>query len=302
MDTNLNFTSIDFRILTDVRTSACAIGMVKVKNGEIVDKYYSLIKPIPDNYKKDRSAIYGITREMVADAPTFEELWPKIKDFIGDDFLTGYSAEASRSIFDKQLYHYKLDDPNKYKFISNFFPAPKNIKNILQKNDIEYKKFRTALDDAEYGAHLYLIFSRLNSDSEISFSIEFKPTDPPSPKVKKTRTKKEPEIVIPPKLIESSVSDEDIINKETPFYGKNIVISGSFINMPDKDSIGKMISKLGGNVYDKASEITHICIIGLNGPSDDILLGVNRLRKKGQDIRYIFEAELRSILSQANLI
>ena len=45
---NLNFCAIDFETMTPARTSACAIGMVEVRDNVIMRKFYSLIKPIPD--------------------------------------------------------------------------------------------------------------------------------------------------------------------------------------------------------------------------------------------------------------
>ena len=44
----MNFTAIDFETATGNRNSACAIGIVTVENGIIVDIYSALIQP-PDN-------------------------------------------------------------------------------------------------------------------------------------------------------------------------------------------------------------------------------------------------------------
>ena len=39
-----DFTAIDFETMTAEHTSACAIGIVRVENKVIVQKFYSLIK------------------------------------------------------------------------------------------------------------------------------------------------------------------------------------------------------------------------------------------------------------------
>lgn len=44
-----SFIAIDFELFTPKITSACAIGLVKVIEGHISQKYYTLIKPIPDD-------------------------------------------------------------------------------------------------------------------------------------------------------------------------------------------------------------------------------------------------------------
>ena len=43
-----NFAAIDFETANQQRTSVCSVGIVIVRNGEIVDSYYSLIKPEPE--------------------------------------------------------------------------------------------------------------------------------------------------------------------------------------------------------------------------------------------------------------
>lgn len=55
-----NFVAIDFETMTPELTSACAVGLVKVINGTIQKKFYSLIKPIPDLQNRTNTAIHGI--------------------------------------------------------------------------------------------------------------------------------------------------------------------------------------------------------------------------------------------------
>ena len=41
-----NFVAIDFETANFAQSSVCSVGLVIVKDGEIVDNYYSLIRPI----------------------------------------------------------------------------------------------------------------------------------------------------------------------------------------------------------------------------------------------------------------
>ena len=43
-----DFAAIDFETANNERSSVCSVGIVIVRNGEIVDKFYSLIKPEPE--------------------------------------------------------------------------------------------------------------------------------------------------------------------------------------------------------------------------------------------------------------
>ena len=44
----LNFAAIDFETANQHATSVCSVGIVVVRDGEISDKFYSLIKPDPE--------------------------------------------------------------------------------------------------------------------------------------------------------------------------------------------------------------------------------------------------------------
>ena len=45
-----DFAAIDFETANNERSSVCAVGVVIVRGGEIVDKFYSLIKTEPEYY------------------------------------------------------------------------------------------------------------------------------------------------------------------------------------------------------------------------------------------------------------
>ena len=55
-----NFAAIDCETANQQRTSVCSLGIVIVRDGEIVDNYYSLIKPEPEYY----SPQFGITSSI----------------------------------------------------------------------------------------------------------------------------------------------------------------------------------------------------------------------------------------------
>ena len=67
---------------------------VRLENGKITDEYQTLINP-KQHIRKSSIAIHGITQDMVEDAPTEEEVMPKMLEFIGD-----YPIVAHNAIFD----------------------------------------------------------------------------------------------------------------------------------------------------------------------------------------------------------
>ena len=69
------------------------ISAVKVKDGEVVDEFTSLVNP-ECHISEDASAVNGIYDYMVADEPTFEEVLPKFIEFIEELPLMGHNIQA----------------------------------------------------------------------------------------------------------------------------------------------------------------------------------------------------------------
>lgn len=67
------------------------IGAVKVNNGEIKEKFHSLIKP-KEKIPEITTEITGITQEMLNDKPSIEEVLPKFLNFIEGTVLVAHNA------------------------------------------------------------------------------------------------------------------------------------------------------------------------------------------------------------------
>ncbi len=69
------------------------ISAVKVKNGQIVEEFTSLVNPgCPISY--GASQVNGITDEMVADAPSFDVALAEFLKFVGDYVLVGHNIHT----------------------------------------------------------------------------------------------------------------------------------------------------------------------------------------------------------------
>ncbi|WP_336249339.1 exonuclease domain-containing protein [Stomatohabitans albus] len=82
-----SFVALDFETANRVRASACAIGLVRFDhNGEVEDSLYTLLKPHPDYavFEYGNMQVHGILPEQVEHAPTWEDIFPAVADFIGD--------------------------------------------------------------------------------------------------------------------------------------------------------------------------------------------------------------------------
>lgn len=90
----LDYTAIDFETANSYRGSPCSVGLVKVRDGKVVDTRHWLIRPpeAVDFFDGWNIAIHGITPERVATAPRWREILPHIVDFIGSDVVVAHNA------------------------------------------------------------------------------------------------------------------------------------------------------------------------------------------------------------------
>ncbi len=104
----MNFVAIDFETANPNADSACAIGLVKVENFQVVEQVEYLIRP-PTNWFQF-TYIHDIDWSMVADKQTFGELHPQIDRFLeGADFLAAHNASFDRKVLAACRATYQID-------------------------------------------------------------------------------------------------------------------------------------------------------------------------------------------------
>jgi DNA polymerase III subunit epsilon len=90
----LDFTAIDFETANSHSASACSVGMVKVRDGLVVDKVGWLIRPPLgyDAFNEWNTRIHGIVASDVTDAPLWSEQLPDLVAFADEDTLVAHNA------------------------------------------------------------------------------------------------------------------------------------------------------------------------------------------------------------------
>jgi DNA polymerase-3 subunit epsilon len=90
----LDFTAIDFETANGSAASACSVGLVKVRDGQVVDRIGWHIRPPAghDHFVDWNVRIHGITPDMVVDAPSWVEQLADLVAFAGDDHLVAHNA------------------------------------------------------------------------------------------------------------------------------------------------------------------------------------------------------------------
>ncbi|MEO8379272.1 MAG: exonuclease domain-containing protein [Acidobacteriota bacterium] len=96
-ETATSFVAIDFETANRKPSSACALGIVHVREGEICERKMHLLNPGAVEF--EFTSIHGLTRESVAKANSFEDLWPELKRDLEDaPFLVAHNAAFDRRV------------------------------------------------------------------------------------------------------------------------------------------------------------------------------------------------------------
>jgi len=110
-----DFAAIDFETANNERSSVCSVGIVIVRDGEIVDRYYSLIQPEPNYYNYWCSQVHGLSREDTEDARIFPEVWAEIEPLIEGLPLVAHNKAFDESCLKAVFRCYQMDYPD-YEF------------------------------------------------------------------------------------------------------------------------------------------------------------------------------------------
>lgn len=103
----MNFTAIDFE--TAIRHHICAVGIVTVENGKIIDEYHTLIKPPNNEYNWHNIQVHGITENDTHNAPIFNKIYPEIKKRLQGKIVVAHNESFDRSVLQKTMAENGLD-------------------------------------------------------------------------------------------------------------------------------------------------------------------------------------------------
>lgn len=124
-----NFAAIDFETANQNRTSICSVGLVIVKNSEIVDRFYSLIQPEPNFYSYWNTRVHGITQADTENAPVFPFVWKNIEPLIEGLPLVAHNKAFDEGCLKAVFRTYRMDYPD-YEFHCTLQTSRRIIKNL----------------------------------------------------------------------------------------------------------------------------------------------------------------------------
>ena len=295
-----SFVAIDFETLYPQRVSACSVGMVKYKDGEIVDRYYTLIRPpfdYPGKCGKVLTWVHGLTEEMVRDAKTFEELLPEMETFVDGLPLVAHHACVEKACIRDTCAFYGIDTSLDYEGIYDTLdlsrraeaklgiyeegPGTHQLDAVCRRFGISGDNHHHALADAEMSGNLMLVFQKVFEGTE---PVEVKESAPAANGVSTPRQKYNPEDMIQRTDLEN-VSDN-------PFKNKVVVLTG--FAKADSQEYAHQLNELGAIIKDGVNKKTDILIIGYNA-------GPAKMQKAEElGVRIMPETEYKEIISHLN--
>lgn len=83
-----------------------------------------------------------------------------------------------------------------------------------------------------------------------------------------------------------------VINKDTIFYNKKVVLTGVFSQYPVRSELAEKIQKLGADINTSISKKTEIVCLGWDGVGPAKMEKIKILQASGYDIQLIAEDEL----------
>ena len=130
------------------------VGIMKVKNGEVIDEFSCFVnpeKPIPQKVVE----VTNITDDMVKDAETIDKVFPKILEFVGDSILVAHNADFDIGFLKYNALQLGYELNNTYldtlRLAKSLFPDFKKYKLgfIADKLGIVVEVAHRALDDVD---------------------------------------------------------------------------------------------------------------------------------------------------------
>ncbi|GAA4369611.1 3'-5' exonuclease [Hymenobacter saemangeumensis] len=108
---DLNFTAIDFETANERRASACAIGVVQVRGGEIADSYYTLLRPREVRVSGINYSVHGIAEADLHGAPTLAEVWAELLPRLHGQVVVAHNAAFDVSVLEHSCRDFELSLP-----------------------------------------------------------------------------------------------------------------------------------------------------------------------------------------------
>ena len=265
------------------------IGILRVRNNEIVDQYSQLIQP-ESPIDSFITSLTGITNEMVEGMPTINDVKNETLTFIGEDIIVGHNTsfdmrflsegfkqpinnyymdtmQFARKVY-PELKHHRLSDLTEYLGLHN--NEHRSIADCIATKEL-YDSIKTTMVAKNLKIEDMWYAHKQSNGTGIDIST------------------------FAPENVE--------IDEDNFFYQKHVVFTGKLERMLRKDAM-QLVVNLGGILDNSVNKQTNYLILG-NNDYNAILKGeksskhkkAEKLQLEGQDISIIDEYTFYDLLN-----
>lgn len=264
------------------------IGILRVRNNEIVDRYDQLIEP---NFDIDDfiTVLTGITNEMLEGMPSISSVKNDVLSFISEDIILGHNTSFDMRFlnegFKEQLTNRYMDT---MQFARKLYPELQHhrLSDLTDYLGLHNNEHR-ALSDCTSTKELYDAVKASMAEKNLAIEDLWITSGSHGGKGVDIKAIKPTEVVI----------DEDGF-----FYNRHVVFTGKLEKMLRKDAM-QLVVNLGGILDNSVNKQTNYLILGdndynaiLKGEKSSKHKKAEKLKLEGQDIEIIDERTFYDLL------
>ena len=250
------------------------IGAIRVENGKQAATYQTFVKP---EYPIDEfiTELTGITNEMVADAPSIQDVLPGFLEFIGDSILVGHNVN-----FDINFLYDNCEDFLNRPFSNDYIDTMRIARRLYPK--MQHHRLQ---DMAEALKVLPSDFHRALADCDTTgqvFSIMREQAVSAYGSIDAFVNSCKPDYYWKPSDIQAE--DGAQADPSSPLYGKVCVFTGTLERFTRKQAV-QLVVNLGGICGDNVTAKTNFLILGNNDYCKSIKDGKSSKQKKAEGLK-----------------
>lgn len=264
--------------------SIIEIGMVRVRRGEVVAEYSTLVNPgMPiDDFIAE---LTGITNDMLAAAPALPEVLPAARDFLGDDIILGHNINFDINfIYDNCEYQGLKPVSNGYidtmRISRRVLPDLKHhrLGDIVNALGVDHAQAHRAIGDCHATIDCYkALLAHIDAGAgREAYITEVSRHGAQRPDLHKL------------------AADGTAVDEMHPLYGKHCVFTGTLAKMVRLDAAQAVVN-VGGLCDNGVNKDTNFLILGASDYSKIKDGKSNKLKRaesliaKGADLQIISE-------------
>lgn len=264
------------------------IGILRVRNGEITDRYEQLVKP-ENEIDGFITSLTGITNVMVADKPSIENVKSDVLAFLGSDVIVGHNTSFDIRFlaagFQKNISNEYMDT---MQFARKLYPdlphhRLSDLSEYLQLTNNEHRALVDCITTKELYEAMKTEIARKGLGIKDLWQVN-------------ASGHKEIDIG-------AITATTDDIDEDGFFYGRHVVFTGKLERMIRKDAMQTVVN-LGGILDNSVNKNTNYLILGnndynavLHGEKSSKHKKAEKLKLEGQDIDIIDEFTFYDIIN-----